>query len=99
MDKLFASLIAIAIPLLFAIKVRANPTEYVFIAPPEVDNEVEIPASETDYPLYECSPEADDSDEETALDSHDCTCTDCDEFTQDSESNEQLTLDKDKEPE
>ncbi|MBE9048550.1 hypothetical protein IQ255_29935 [Pleurocapsales cyanobacterium LEGE 10410] len=93
MNKLFAalaSLVTIAISLLFANKVGANPTEYVFTAPPEVDNElVEIPASETDYPLYECDPESDNADG-TALDSHDCTCTDCEDLAQDSESNEKL---------
>ena len=53
-------------------------TEYVFTAPPEVEREVvEIPASDEEYPLYECDSKSDD-----ALDSHDCTCTDCDKREQ-----------------
>ena len=58
-------------------------TEYVFTAPPEVDREiVEIPASDTDYPLYECSNET-SSEENDVLDSHDCICTDCEERLED----------------
>lgn len=92
-DKLFPTLKysgIIAIALLTANMVQANPTEYVFSAPPEIDNElVEIPTSETDYPLYECNNEHEQT--ETAIDSHDCECIDCDNQAQDAESNEQFT--------
>lgn len=68
---------AIAIVLLLTNAADCWATEYVFTAPPEVDREViEIPASDTEYPLYECENES-EADPETALDSHDCTCTDC----------------------
>lgn len=88
--KLFVSLIgsmAIAIAPWSSDRVRANPTEYVFSAPPEVDRElVEIPASQTDYPLYECSSESSDTETETALDSHEC-----EDMAKDPESDSQLT--------
>ena len=88
--KLFVTLIgsmAIVISPWSMNRVRANPTEYVFSAPPEVDREeVEIPASETDYPLYECNSESSDAETETALDSHDC-----EDLAEDSESDSQLT--------
>ena len=67
--------------MLFVVRVYpANSTEYVFSAPPEVDNEVvEIPEQSEDYPFYECDDEISDSeakeereDKETKIDSHDC---------------------------
>ena len=83
-DKLLGTLQrsgAIAATLLIANAVKVNSQEYVFSAPSEVDRQlVEIPASETDYPLYECEQhEEADSDSETseAIDSHDCDCIDC----------------------
>lgn len=81
----------IVITLLTANIAQANPTEYVFSAPPEIDNElVEIPTRETDYPLYECNNEHEQT-ESTAIDSHNCECIDCDNLAQDEESNERLT--------
>ena len=72
------SSIAIAMVLLVTSISKSWATEYVFTAPPEVEREVvEIPASDEEYPLYECDSPSDD-----ALDSHDCTCTDCDEIEQ-----------------
>lgn len=70
-------LVAIAMtPWSNTIDVRA--TEYVFTAPPEVDRQLEeIPASETEYPLYECNSETENKDE--ALDSHNCNCIDCED--------------------
>ena len=69
---------AIAIVLLLTNISESLATEYVFTAPPEVDREVvEIAPSQEEYPLYECDSESDD-----ALDSHDCTCTDCDVIEQ-----------------
>ena len=78
---------AIAIAILIARSARANSTEYVFSAPPEVDNNVveEIPTKEGDYPLYECNIETSekgeteilDDDNNTKIDSHDCDCIDC----------------------
>ena len=88
--KLFVTLIgsmAIAIAPWSINRVRANPTEYVFSAPPEVDPElVEIPVSETDYPLYECNSELSDAETETALDSHDC-----EDLAEDPESDSKIT--------
>lgn len=69
---------ALAMVLLLTNIPKSRSTEYVFTAPPEVEREVvEIPASEEEYPLYECDSESDD-----ALDSHDCTCTDCEKVEQ-----------------
>lgn len=93
-DRLFTALKCsgtIAV-ILFTVKAnRANSTEYVFSAPPEIDNNVveEIPAKE-DYPLYECNVETSetgetetvDDDNNTKIDSHDCDCIDCEETTQ-----------------
>ncbi len=82
---------AIAIILLLTTTVQCLATEYVFTAPPEVDHEIlEVPARETEYPLYECESET-ETESETALDSHDCSCVDCQDITQDSESNGKLT--------
>ncbi|MDJ0567893.1 MAG: hypothetical protein QNJ53_02495 [Pleurocapsa sp. MO_192.B19] len=93
--KLFTTLKcygAIVITLLTANAVSVNSTEYVFTAPPEVDNEiVEIPASETDYPLYECNPESENKDTEAAKDSHNCDCADCEGMAEDSEQSENFT--------
>ena len=88
--KLFVSLIgsmAIAINPWSMNRVRANPTEYIFSAPPEVDSElIEIPVSETDYPLYECNSESSDAETETALDSHNC-----EDLAEDTESDSKIT--------
>ncbi|MEM7757522.1 MAG: hypothetical protein AAGF83_23300 [Cyanobacteria bacterium P01_G01_bin.67] len=87
----FKSSSAIAIILLLTNKVYCSATEYVFTAPPEVGQEVlEIPASETEYPLYECEAET-ETKSEPALDSHECSCIDCGEVTQDAEADAQLT--------
>ena len=75
---------------LFTIRAaQANATEYVFSAPPEIDNNVvqEIPAQEVDYPLYECASETSEIDAEepeneesiAKIDSHNCECIDCEE--------------------
>lgn len=86
----FISSIAIAFSSLFFIS-EANSTEYIFTAPPEVDYELEeIPASETDYPLYECDASPSDSTTETPLDAHDCSCTEC-EVVRDSKSERQTS--------
>ena len=80
-NKLFATCRywgAIATIFLLLDPLDCRATEYVFTAPPEVDREVvEIPASDTEYPLYECQGET-DADSESVLDSHQCTCVDCD---------------------
>ena len=82
---------AIAITLLLSSKLQSSATEYVFTAPPEIGQEVlEIPASETEYPLYECDTET-ETESEAPLDSHECSCIDCEERTQDDESDEKLT--------
>lgn len=87
----FKSSSAIAIILLLTNKIQCLASEYIFTAPPEVGQELlEIPSSETEYPLYECEPKT-ESESETALDSHDCECIDCGEATQDSESERKLT--------
>lgn len=85
----------------------ANSTEYVFSAPPEVDNELaDIPQSKTDYPLYECNTEqiraeekaqAEEtvSAEEKVIDSHNCECVDCENATQNnSEQNDKFSSKK-----
>ncbi|MEL6929801.1 MAG: hypothetical protein AAFO95_14325 [Cyanobacteria bacterium J06600_6] len=64
---------ALTIIFLLANTLNTSATEYVFTAPPEVEKEaVEIPSSDEEYPLYECVSESDD-----ALDSHHCSCADC----------------------
>ena len=71
-----------------SIEVRAQ--EYVFTAPPEVDRQMEeIPASESEYPLYECDSE--DSDNDEALESHDCNCTDCEDTAQEAPDDDEVT--------
>ena len=98
---------ALALMLVTANAGLTNSTEYVFSAPPEVDNELaDIPTSETDYPLYECNTEqipaeekaqAEEtvSAEEKVIDSHNCECVDCDNATQNSsEQNEKLSSKK-----
>lgn len=82
---------AIAITLLLANAVSANSQEYVYSAPPEVDYDlVEIPSRDTEYPLYECSQESEQHNHEN-IDSHDCDCVDCDNVSQNSAKEEQLT--------
>ncbi len=80
-NKLFATfkyLGTIAITLLNISVVRVNATEYVFSAPPEIDNQItEIPSQE-EYPLYECESESGGHGENELRDSHDCECVeDC----------------------
>lgn len=67
--------------------------EYVFTAPPEAAEleAEEIPARETEYPLYECNSEENaeaGTEAETALDSHDCSCVDCEDLFTESASDE-----------
>lgn len=88
----------IAITMFVAMATPANSTEYVFSAPPEVDNEIveEIPTQEADYPFYECGVETsekdqsplEDEDSNAKIDSHDCDCIDCEESIQESEAKE-----------
>ena len=81
----------IAIALLIANAVSANSQEYVYSSPPEVDYElVEIPSSDTEYPMYECNQES-EKQSPNNIDSHNCDCVDCDGVSQDSEKQEQLT--------
>ena len=72
--------------------IRADTTEYVFSAPPEVDNEVveEIPEQETEYPFYECEKEAENKTEEGLRDSHDCVCVDCEDEVGETQDDENL---------
>ena len=87
----FLSSMAIAV-ILGSFVGEANSTEYIFTAPPEVDHDlVEIPASETDYPLYECDSPSSDSETEQALDSHNCNCVECEDVVRDSESENHQT--------
>ena len=71
--------------------------EYVFTAPPETGQKAEdIPASDTEYPMYECNLESDaesesDTNSETALDPHDCTCTDCEDLPSETKSEREST--------
>ena len=88
------SLGAIALLLTYQVSCLAA-EEYVFTAPSEMDRKTEeIPASETDYPLYECEPESStgsETDSETALDPHDCTCADCENTDAESQSEAEST--------
>ena len=73
---------AIAIFFILINTLDSSSTEYVFTAPPEVDHNIEeIPESESEYPLYECDNES-GTEGNDVLDSHDCTCTDCEELTE-----------------
>jgi hypothetical protein len=82
---------AIAIIFLSTETLGASSTEYVFTAPPEVNRQiVEIPPSETDYPLYECGSEKVAKPETAtkatnALDVRDCKCQDCEDTLEESE--------------
>lgn len=85
------SSIAFTIVLLLSNQLYCSATEYVFTAPPEVGQAVlEVPASETEYPLYECDSDI-ETESATPLDSHNCSCIDCEELTQDEEADERLT--------
>lgn len=95
-DKLLATLKSsgvIAITIVMANSIRVNSQEYVFSAPSEVDyNSVEIPSSETEYPFYECEEnQQDNQNGKEKIDSHECDCVDCESFSQDSETDEELT--------
>lgn len=82
---------AIAIVFLLINSLDCSATEYVFTAPPEVERAVvEIPVSDTEYPLYECSNEATgaENEEDRVLDSHNCICTDCEDQLEDIELNQ-----------
>ena len=82
----FKRLLAIAILLFTGRMISANATEYVFSAPPEVDNGIaeEIPTQEEDYPFIECDEktseqreveietETETKDSDDKIDSHDC---------------------------
>jgi hypothetical protein len=88
---------AIAIIFLSTKTLDASSTEYVFTAPPEVNRQiVEIPPSETEYPLYECNSEVaaksetatkatEATEAKNALDVHDCNCQDCEDTLEESE--------------
>lgn len=91
--------IAIALLLTLVTGCLASSEEYVFTAPPEAaELEAEdIPARETEYPLYECNSEENaeaDTEADTALDSHDCSCVDC-EVSTESASDEDSTSQSD----
>jgi len=82
----FKRSLAIAILLFTARMISVNATEYVFSAPPEVDNGIaeEIPTQEEDYPFIECDEkiseqsevetetETETKDSNDKIDSHDC---------------------------
>jgi len=82
----------IAIALVIANGISADSQEYVYSAPPEVDYElVDIPNSNTEYPLYECNQES-EQHQQANMDPHDCDCIDCEGFSQNSpKESEQLT--------
>ena len=94
MYKLLATLTrfgAIFLSLLLADRVYSLPTEYVFTAPPEVDLELEEIPTQEEYPLYECNSELEDDE---ALDSHNCSCIDCEATVEESKEDKQLTQQK-----
>lgn len=89
---------SIALSLLTANAAQANPAEYVFTAPPEIDSEVaEIPASDTHYPFYECecdgsnaaAIEQSDRQGDKAIALYGCDCAGCRNLVQNLEPNEQ----------
>lgn len=83
---------ALAIVILLSNSINCWGTEYVFTAPPEIGQDtVEVPPSDREYPLYECATEA-EADETNKLDSHECSCIDCERSLeeQSSEQDEQL---------
>ena len=88
----------IAITLLNVKAIRADTTEYVFSAPPEIDNQIEeeIPAQETEYPFYECEQEADNPNDQGLRDSHDCVCQDCEERVEETSETENRDRDDQK---
>ena len=91
MYKLFATLTrfgVIVLNLLFTAKAYSLPTEYVFTAPPEVDLELEEIPTQDEYPLYECSNEIED---EEVLDSHNCSCVDCEDTVSEPKEEKELT--------
>ncbi|BAZ46675.1 hypothetical protein NIES4102_37120 [Chondrocystis sp. NIES-4102] len=90
-----SSLGIISIGILDSNVLNAKPTEYVFSAPQEYNQEsVEIPSSKKEYPLYECNMEANSNSEEVFIDSHNCAeCVDCreqDRVGEDPSKNQQL---------
>lgn len=70
-------------------------TEYVFTAPPESGREqLEIPESAVEYPLYECHHESALAENDilgSHLDGHDCVCVDCETMPENSESDQPYT--------
>ena len=77
---------SIALSLLSSNPAKANSTnEYVFTAPVTDSNLVNIPASETDYPFYNCScseydpamTESMDREGDKAIDLYGCDCAGC----------------------
>ena len=80
----------IFITLLIGSAAKVNAQEYVFSAPSEVDREqLEVPHSDKDYPLYEC--EQDEQSDVEKRDSHNCECLDCAETSQESAEEKKLT--------
>ncbi len=77
---------SIALTLLSTNPAQANSaTEYVFTAPMTDSNVAEIPASDTDYPFYDCSCseydptmiESLDRQGDKAIDLYGCDCAGC----------------------
>ena len=70
-------------------------TEYVFTAPPESGREqLEIPESNEEYPLYECQKESATAENDilgSHLDGHDCVCVDCEPMPETSKSEQPFT--------
>lgn len=99
----FSVIQAITISMAQVVPVPTLATEYVFSAPPEVDNNVveEIPTQEADYPLYECEQASEteaetDEDNNTKIDSHNCECIDCEEVSQEEEQTKLSSRNQDK---
>ena len=89
-----------AVILMTVIANQANSTEYVFSAPPEVDNNIveEIPAQEADYPFYDCNTETSEhettevnEENDNRIDSHNCDCIDCEEATSEEQKHSKVT--------
>ncbi|HHP7229436.1 MAG TPA: hypothetical protein ACFCUY_01085 [Xenococcaceae cyanobacterium] len=90
---------SVALTLLGATSVQANATaEYVFTAP-DLNNEIaDIPASDTDYPFFECgcseydaaAIKQSDREGEKAIDLYGCDCAGCRRLARNFDKDEKL---------
>lgn len=91
---------SLAVSLVSSNSASANPVrEYVFNAPEVQDEIVEIPASDTDYPFYDCSCdsydpaaiEQSDREGDKAIELYGCDCAGCRNLVRNLNKDEKLT--------